>query len=930
MHRSFLFLVIASVFSLESMASGKIATQSLDPNTLFVDEYNALWIGTKTGLFEWRHNAAVRTPIPGELNVTALYACKGNVLIGTRDGQVIRYEVLNQQIDSIGKLGSEISSITRRGSTFCIATKGHGYFRIDPFGIEQITVKKGLNDQYLYDLQFDADGTIWSSSDRGLSVDQGVKAIVPFALNHLVPDRLVTCFEIHDSFLYCGTQLGDVCRINLNDSSFYLYNKSNWESAQVNDLIVLDNHIAITTEQGAYILDKEGRNCRVVSGGKPFYKVVYDREANLWFCGEGIVMWTLGEQMNVIQSIGSYTLKNLHALCCVQPDLLFLTTDDGMTRLHLGDSSIRVSELSPADDHIEINSLYLDARGKLWVGTSGGGLFLIDTATLKRQQIMIDNSGETSTILSLTGDASRIWFSSLNGVWYSEDQQSPYHFHSLEDEFGMKRNYVYQVTKDRDNALWLATDGQGMLQLKNKRLLNVSLQHKISAKVFYSMEEDGAGQKWFNAYNDGLYCLSKDSVIHLTMQQGLSSNDIISLSALNDDCLIAVTLAGVDLIDIHQFALTHIPFESMAGTPVPEANAIAKNGRNGAYIASNTGLIDYYLPSYKTQFSPQACIESKYVMGYRSIPGRNTFPANQNFFRFSINAHCNTGLPVYYRYKLNGLNEQWRVTTDKEIVFPRLNPGHYELMLQAANNRSFNNATQDNWAFVIEFPFWQKKWFILLTLSTLSLVLFLLIRFREQRIQRVQQLEKEKAIAEFVNLKHQVSPHFLFNSFNTLIQVIDEDKEKAIEYAQMLSDFYRSLISYRDVDLVSLDEELTLLNQYIYLQTMRFGDSLRFEQHVSEEQRKHSMIPPLTLQLLAENAVKHNTISTSKPLFLTVKTEGNYLCVENNVNQKQHQEPGEKIGLQNIRNRFSLFTSHPVEIIETDQTFIVRLPLLKL
>lgn len=930
MQRLFIFFLGLLALHSNLMATGKIATENLNPNTIFVDEYNALWIGTDDGLFEWRHNAAVRAPIPGELTITALYACNGQVLIGTRDGHLLRYEALNQRSDTIASLRSEISSITCRGALMCIALKGRGYYTVNPFGIEHISRRQGLGDLYTYHLQIDEDGSIWSSSDKGLSIDRGSGTVIPFALNRLIPDRLVTCFQKKDSFLFCGTQLGDVCRINLIDSTVMLYPKANWDGAQVNDITVLDGHVAITTDNGAYLLELNGDGCQTIYRGKPFFNVVYDQEAFLWFCGEGILLWTLGEQMNLIQDIGSHSLRNMHCVCCASPGLLFLATEEGLAKVNLDDSSMRVCPLPFDPDEIEINSLFLDTKGKLWVGTSGAGLYIADTSTWESQHVMTDSSGESPTILSVCGDSNRIWFSSLNGVWYSDDRQFPYHFHSLEETFRMKNNYVYQVKRSRDGSMWFATDGEGMQQLKEDRLTNISTQQKIPAKVFYSMEEDEAGQKWFSAYNDGLYCLAKDTVVHLGMQQGLSSNDILSLASINRDCMIAVSQLGIDLIDIHGFALTHIPYESMVTYPVPEANAIAANGLNGAYIVTNTGLLHYTFPSYKKQFTPKACIESKYVMGYRSVAGRNSFPASQNFFRFCINAHSNTGLPIYYRYKLKGLNEQWNVTTDKEIVFPRLMPGHYELMLQAANNRFFCNATQDRWAFSIEFPFWQKPWFILLTLSTLSLLLYYLIKYRERRIQRVQQLEKEKAVAEFANLKHQVSPHFLFNSFNTLIQVIDEDKEKAIEYTQMLSDFYRSLISYRDVDLVSLDEELSLLTKYMYLQNMRFGDNLSLDVQVTAEQARQAMIPPLTLQLLAENAVKHNTISAAKPLCLTLRAEGNYLSMTNNINRKQQQEAGEKIGLRNIRNRFNLFTSLPVEIEENEKTFTIRLPILKL
>jgi LytS/YehU family sensor histidine kinase len=193
----------------------------------------------------------------------------------------------------------------------------------------------------------------------------------------------------------------------------------------------------------------------------------------------------------------------------------------------------------------------------------------------------------------------------------------------------------------------------------------------------------------------------------------------------------------------------------------------------------------------------------------------------------------------------------------------------------------------------------------------------------------VQKLEKEKAIAEYETLKHQVNPHFLFNSFNTLIQVIDEDKEKAIEYTQMLSDYYRSLLSYASVNLVTLEEEFVLLEKYMYLQKMRFGTSLRLQNDCDASLVNEMEIPPFTLQLLAENAIKHTIISTEKPLTICISISHNRLVVSNNLNEKAQKVAGENIGLQNIRNRFRLFSRQEVEIYKTSLIFEVRLPILK-
>jgi sensor histidine kinase YesM len=145
----------------------------------------------------------------------------------------------------------------------------------------------------------------------------------------------------------------------------------------------------------------------------------------------------------------------------------------------------------------------------------------------------------------------------------------------------------------------------------------------------------------------------------------------------------------------------------------------------------------------------------------------------------------------------------------------------------------------------------------------------------------------------------------------------------------MLSDYYRTLLSYHKVNLVSLEEEFMLLDKYIYLQKMRFGDSLRLDNTCTADQIRDLEIPPLTLQLLAENAIKHNIVSGTKPLTLSIFIQSGFLIISNKLNEKNGKEAGENIGLQNIKNRFKLFSRQPVEIHKTHEIFEVRLPILK-
>ena len=169
----------------------------------------------------------------------------------------------------------------------------------------------------------------------------------------------------------------------------------------------------------------------------------------------------------------------------------------------------------------------------------------------------------------------------------------------------------------------------------------------------------------------------------------------------------------------------------------------------------------------------------------------------------------------------------------------------------------------------------------------------------------------------------------LFNSFNTLISTIEEDPKMAVEYVEQLSDFFRNIVNYRDKDVISLKEEMTLLYTYFFLQKKRYGENLQLAIMVPETDRADNFIPPLTLQLLMENAVKHNSITKETPLMVTIDVKEGYLTIKNNINIRRSTESGTGMGLQNIISRYDLLTGKEVKVSHTESYFIVSLPLIK-
>lgn len=190
-------------------------------------------------------------------------------------------------------------------------------------------------------------------------------------------------------------------------------------------------------------------------------------------------------------------------------------------------------------------------------------------------------------------------------------------------------------------------------------------------------------------------------------------------------------------------------------------------------------------------------------------------------------------------------------------------------------------------------------------------------------------LKKENLQSQLESLKNQVSPHFLFNSLNTLSSLIEENKEQAILFVDQLSKVYRYLLQSNEKELTTVQEEVNFLEAYFFLLKTRFSDGLSMELQLPDPVLQ-SLIPPLTLQMLVENAVKHNVVSISRPLNITISAkDDSSLCVKNNLQKKTLNVVSTGLGLANISAKYKLLNKPAILIEDGNGCFSVTLPLIK-
>ena len=188
-------------------------------------------------------------------------------------------------------------------------------------------------------------------------------------------------------------------------------------------------------------------------------------------------------------------------------------------------------------------------------------------------------------------------------------------------------------------------------------------------------------------------------------------------------------------------------------------------------------------------------------------------------------------------------------------------------------------------------------------------------------------LKRESLRAQLEALKTQVNPHFLFNNLNTLSAVIPDNPSQAIDFVQQLSRVYRHILEVKNEQSILLKEELAVLQAYAFLLKTRFGDNLDINIRVAAGELEQKIVP-LSLQILMENAIKHNIVSSAKPLRIDVFTEEGRLIVSNTLQKKNQASESTGIGLENIRNRYLLLGSKPIEVEEGPSCFTVSIPLI--
>jgi two-component system, LytTR family, sensor kinase len=206
---------------------------------------------------------------------------------------------------------------------------------------------------------------------------------------------------------------------------------------------------------------------------------------------------------------------------------------------------------------------------------------------------------------------------------------------------------------------------------------------------------------------------------------------------------------------------------------------------------------------------------------------------------------------------------------------------------------------------------------------TIGSVIFFYVEWT-QALKRETKLREEKLIFQYETLKSQVNPHFLFNSLNTLSSLVATDAQLSEQFINKLSSIYRYILENRDTDFINLSKELGFVNDYFFLQKIR--DNGKIDLMIDVKRPENYEILPISIQLLVENALKHNAATREKPLAIKIYQESENLIVENILQPKMHLEPSSKTGLKNLSERVKLVLNKEVQVESGNGIYKVKIP----
>jgi hypothetical protein len=685
------------------------------------------------------------------------------------------------------------------------------------------------------------------------------------------------------------------------------------DQVKISDMAYADGRLFLSTNKGLYQisqLEAERVHVKLLDSGSS-RALLLDDECNLWVARE-----------RVIQRASLYFSRfkglihdEIHTMSFYD-DKLLLGSEKGVSIWNpltgeetLVDQGSNITCIALSNEYVAIGTydsglhIYQDIRKNPLILTKREGLRDNTVLALK-------NISDNEIIVSTLGGIDRL--TKRDGKWNST---------ILNEE--LDKYYILSIFMDYNESLWFGTDRKGVLHYNDGAITSLDTT-KTGKKVgsVSSIRQRTDKSIWMISEDLGLLRFSGSGLEEEKSPHG-EWGSYTSLISLESNRFLLIGEREVCIYDPEKKELIEFGDELELERGTSFLNNFTVSGKDVYFEHNATMYLFYDIPEVKRTNSLTSLIRVEVDLA-RKDTSIHDFSEFENSFQFTYSGilHRNQK-EIQYSYRLLGYEEEWRMTRDRQVAYSHLAPGEYTFQVRSSHDIYQSEVDIVSYSFQIHQSFYRTVWFkTLIICSILGLIFWWRIRGMKAKEMRdkIRLLSTE---SKLLNLKNQLNPHFLFNSFNTVIGLIEEDKERSVKYVQGLTDFYRSVLEIGDAELIPIAQEAKLLSAYCLLIEERFGEALQLQIPVNFGD---FYVPPMSMQLLVENAVKHNIATESQPLLIVIEEHKNSIVVKNKINLRSSVKDSMGIGLENLKQRFRILARKELQVEIKDDFFVVVLP----
>ncbi len=793
--------------------------ESIQVNNILQDSKGFMWFGTTKGLFTFdgknqkhftRHDGLAHDV------VTALAEDSiGRIWIGFETGNIGfiqngHFEIFEPEEGTATKPISDILFDHKGNLWFSTLNDGLYYYTANR--LYRVDDAEGLPDLYIYDLAEDENGRIWVGTDGGAAVcTLTEKKISIDVINYAdgLPDNIIKkVVPRNKDMMILGTEDAGVLVYNITSGKYEPLAQQPWGYGPISDFQLKGDKLWIACpEKGLLVYDIQNKKTqlyasREIESLEDILHLAKDFEGNVWIGTKSGLLRTAGDGLQFLEHQVQGGNTKVLAVTVDREDNIWYSTSEGLFRKKPGDTDLKHPLRNTPYQKYTVISLYTDVKGYVWAGLYGEGVLRIEPLTGKIKHL--SKELRNGNVLNITGDKSTVWLGTLGGIskiTLAENESLDVTNYSRSD--GLVSDFIYQVHLE-ENRVWLATDGKGVAMMNRDGFHHYS--DGLPGGVIYGMTQDSDGKLWVNVQGHGLYVFDGRKFFPCDTTLVLRDNNIHSLATDRAGNIIVLNDAGIDIIDTHENKVVYLGEEFGIQDRIGNLNAVGRDSRHDLFFGTTNGIIKYTADQSFLDNKPKPQLTAVSLFGVpHDIANAPTLNYDQNNITFDyVGVWYLNPNELFYAYRLDNYDHDWIKTRDRSATYSRLPPGDYTFRLKATGSQDLTQAEETTVSFSIKPPIWQTVPFYICAALMLAGLVFYIIKSREKKLKRYNELLEEKVQMRTREIQLQ----------NEEIQVQNEEISAQSEEILRINENLEEMVQNRTLE---LERKNKALEEYAFI-----------------------------------------------------------------------------------------------------------------